>query len=140
MSHPSTTRPRGPRALLLATLSTLLLLGSLAPLAPAATAQATAPELTAPADGAVVEGLPLFSWTVPGAAAGATSRLEIATDAGFDEIVLAVEVTERSYQQIQALVPGAPYRWRVGVVEPEGRVAWSQPWASPSRRPPTIRP
>ena len=95
------------------------MLGSLAPLASPTSAQTAEPELTAPADGAVVDGLPLFAWTLPGAPA----------DGAFDQIVVAVETAEGSYQQIQALDPALTFRWRVGLIDAEAGTTWSATWS-----------
>lgn len=127
MSHRASRRPKRSIRVLLAALSALLAVGSLAPLAPRTTtaAQAAAPELTAPADGAVVQGLPLFAWSAPDAPAGSTARLEVAADAELAEVVVLAETTDASYQQIQALDRTLTYWWRVGLIDPDGETTWS---------------
>ena len=79
----------------------LLLAGSLGSLAVPASAEPASPELTAPTDGAVVDGLPFFTWTLPSGPGGTSARLEIAADADFSHIVTVVETTGLSHQQIE---------------------------------------
>jgi subtilisin-like proprotein convertase family protein len=68
--------------------------------------------LIAPADGAVdLALLPQFSWTP---LAGATGyRLEVATDAQFDDVVIDQSVAVASFTPASALAAGTAYWWRV---------------------------
>jgi hypothetical protein len=77
-----------------------------------ATAIATAPSLTAPANGATnVPAQPTFTWT---AAAQASSYLiEIATDAGFTNVILSQTVTETTFQPTASLPLDTQIFWRV---------------------------
>ncbi|HKE49298.1 MAG TPA: hypothetical protein VKB52_14635 [Rhodanobacteraceae bacterium] len=77
-----------------------------------ATAIAPAPNLTAPANGATnVPAQPLFTWD---AATQASSYLiEIATDAGFGNIILSQTVTDTSFQPTAALPLDTEIFWRV---------------------------
>ncbi|MGH2538718.1 MAG: choice-of-anchor B family protein [Candidatus Promineifilaceae bacterium] len=78
-----------------------------------------APTLVAPADGAAdVSPAPLFEWT---AAAQADSyTLEVASDAGFGNIVYQASVAGTSHQMTTGLEPLTLYYWRVRAVNPCG--------------------
>jgi len=77
-----------------------------------ATLSAPAPALTAPADGATnVPAQPTFTWA---ASAQASSYLiEIATDAGFTNVILSQTVTETTFQPTAALPLDTQIWWRV---------------------------
>jgi hypothetical protein len=77
-----------------------------------ATAIATAPSLTAPADDATnVSAQPTFTWS---ASAQASSYLiEIATDAAFSNIILSQTVTATTFQPTAALPLDTQIWWRV---------------------------
>jgi hypothetical protein len=77
-----------------------------------ATALATAPSLTAPADGATnIPTQPTFSWQ---ASAQASSYLiEIATDAAFANIILSETVTTTTFQPTASLPLDTEIFWRV---------------------------
>ncbi|MET0230681.1 MAG: hypothetical protein ABW186_07100, partial [Rhodanobacteraceae bacterium] len=77
-----------------------------------ATANAGAPTLTAPADGATnVSAQPTFTWS---AASQASSYLiEIATDAAFSNIILSQTVTDTTFQPTAALPLDTQIWWRV---------------------------
>jgi subtilisin-like proprotein convertase family protein len=76
------------------------------------TAVPGAPTLTSPADGATDVPLqPTFTWE---AVTGAASYfIEIATDAGFTNIVDSATVSGTAYTPAAPLADGTPYYWRV---------------------------
>lgn len=80
-----------------------------------ATVVAAAPALSAPLDGEInVPALPTFTWTANPEAVSYT--IEIATDAGFSNIVRSASVTEASHAETVPLETSTQYFWRVRVV------------------------
>jgi hypothetical protein len=76
------------------------------------TASAPAPALLTPANGATsVAAQPTFSWNA--SAQAASYLIEIATDAAFDNIILAQTVTTTSFQPTAALPTDTQIFWRV---------------------------
>ena len=77
-----------------------------------AEATTTAAMLTAPVDNSVgAELLQTYTWT---AVADALSyRLEVATDAGFTNVILSTETSELTFAATQALALNTQYFWRV---------------------------
>ena len=83
------------------------------------------PALTSPANGATDEsGTPTFTWA---AASGATTYdLEVATDAGFSNIVVSqTGLTATSYGLTSSLAPSTEHFWRVRAFNPCGPSSWS---------------
>jgi hypothetical protein len=77
-----------------------------------ATLSAPAPALTAPADGATnVPAQPTFTWAA--SAQASTYLIEIATDAGFTNVILSQTVTETTFQPTAALPLDTQIWWRV---------------------------
>jgi hypothetical protein len=77
-----------------------------------ATAIAAAPSLTAPADGATnVPAQPTFTWDAVGQAS--SYLIEIATDAGFGNIILSQTVTDTTFQPTATLPLDTALWWRV---------------------------
>lgn len=80
-----------------------------------ATAIAAAPLLSLPSDGETnVAALPTFTWTSHPEAVSYT--IEIATDAGFSNIVRSASVTQANYVETVPLDTSTHYFWRVRVV------------------------
>lgn len=80
----------------------------------------SSPTLVAPVDGALGQALrPTFSWSA--ATQGATSHLEVATDAAFSNVVVdAPGLTETSYTPSSDLDSNTQHFWRVRAVNPCG--------------------
>lgn len=71
-----------------------------------------APTLTAPGDGTVgTEYQPSFAWNAVADATGYT--IDIATDAGFANIIESDSVSGTTYDMVGVLDPGTTYYWRV---------------------------
>jgi hypothetical protein len=76
------------------------------------TAIAPAPNLTAPANGATnVPAQPTFTWDA--ATQAASYLIEIATDAGFNDVILSQTVTTTTFQPSAALPLNTEIWWRV---------------------------
>jgi hypothetical protein len=81
--------------------------------------------LTAPANGATNQPLrPAFQWTA--AAQAAADRLQVATDAAFNSLVLDVsDVAAASYTPAADLASTTLYYWRVRALNPCAASAWA---------------
>src|SRR5436190_12752870 len=119
---PQSTRLR-PRFLILAALAALVLV------TPASTTASLAPPaIVGPADGTVVDQLPVFQW---GAVAGADKyEWEIAADSGFNSPVLGSSYdhffTKNRRATLLKTIPNGTYFWHVRAVTSTGAVGdWS---------------
>ena len=96
------------------------------------------PMLNTPADGASDVALqPALTWN---AAAGAvTYEIEVATDAGFNEIVIGVTgISETEYTPNGRLAIGTEYFWRVRADNPCGQGSYSAGYSFTTRVPPEL--
>ena len=80
--------------------------------------------LSTPANGATgVPTLPAFAWA--GSAAAVTYTIEVATDAGFTNVVATDTVEDANWTPSAPLVPMTQYFWRVRANSPCGNSGWS---------------
>ncbi|HEX2110139.1 MAG TPA: hypothetical protein VHF67_01185 [Gaiellaceae bacterium] len=89
----------------------------------------TAPSVTGPSDGVVVDALPVFAWDP---VAGADRyEWEIAADAGFNSPVLGANddhfFTKNTRATMKRVIPNGRYWWHVRAVASDGSVS---PWSA----------
>ncbi len=92
---------------------------------------------TAPLNGATnVSLVPTLSWSP--VVQAASYRVEVATDAGFSNVVATATVNGPSHTLAAPLDPTAVYHWRVGADNPCGEGVWSAAFSFTTRAVPPI--
>jgi hypothetical protein len=97
----------------------------------ASTAQAQAPTLLGPVDGAETTTTPSLTWAGPAGVPVTSYRVQVSDNAGFDACLIDKSDCTSNWYTVppEVLALGTRYYWRVKAIVVGGETAWSATWS-----------